>query len=122
MTASIGLFGPATSVGESIIGESAQNDSGVVPVNSESVQGGDGSWIQSVASILDELASIGDAPVRAAEGTSLCPGSECGSTFDAIGSEALALVLICVSLAVAGTLAIRARRRRSSTEPAAEDA
>jgi hypothetical protein len=73
-----------------------------------------------VASMLDELASTGDAPLRAADGTSLCPGSECGSIFDASGSEALTLILICVILAVAGTLAILAVRRRSTIPPRPE--
>ncbi|HEV2906913.1 MAG TPA: hypothetical protein VGZ50_06330 [Actinomycetota bacterium] len=67
-----------------------------------------------MASILDELALTGDAPVRAADGTSLCPGSECGSTFNARGSEVLTFLLICVILAVAGTIAILAGRRRST--------
>jgi hypothetical protein len=70
-----------------------------------------------VASILDELASTGDARVRAADGTSLCPGSECGPTFDASDSEALTLIQICVILPVAGTLAIRVGRRRSTILP-----
>jgi hypothetical protein len=83
-------------------------------LNDESVQGA-ASWIQSVASILDELASTGDGPVRAAERASRCPGSECGSTSDAIGSEVLVLVLICVILAVSPErLASRAGRRRSN--------
>ena len=58
-----------------------------------------------MASILEELASTGAAPVRAAEGPSLCPGAQCGSTFGALGSVALAGILMLV-LAVAGTLAI----------------
>lgn len=75
-----------------------------------------GSWMDSVTSILEDLASTRGAPVRAAEGASLCPRAQCGSTFD---SKALAGILICV-LAVAGTLAIR-KGRRSRTEQAAED-
>jgi hypothetical protein len=114
VTASKESFDPG---GESIIGESTQGGSGDVPEDEKNVPGSIGSWIQSVASILDELASTGDARVRAADGTSLCPGSECGSIFDASGSEALTFILVCVILAVAGTLAIRAGRRRSSTEP-----
>jgi hypothetical protein len=123
VTAQRGLYGPGTtSGGGSHIGEGAQRDPGVEPVDEESVPGGAGSFIRSVASILYDLASTGDAPVRAAERTSLCPGSECGSTIGAIGSKAVALVLICVILAVAGALAIRAGLRRSTTDPPAEDA
>jgi hypothetical protein len=64
-----------------------------------------------VASILSQLASIEDAPERVAESASPCPGSECGSFFDAIGPKALAIALISVGLAVVGAFAIRARRR-----------
>jgi hypothetical protein len=78
------------------------------------VQDSIGSWIRSVASILDELASTGDARVRAADGTSLCPGSECGSTSDA-GQWPLILILVLIAgnafLAVAVIFAVRARRR-----------
>ncbi|MDQ5875197.1 MAG: hypothetical protein M3526_07435, partial [Actinomycetota bacterium] len=117
-----GLFGPgATS--EFNIGESAENDPGVVRLNEESVQGGAGSlFIESVASILDELASSADSTVRAAEGTSSCLGPQCGSTFDSLGSKALAIILISVILAVVAALATRAGRRRSSNEPATKDA
>jgi hypothetical protein len=104
-------------VGASIIGESAQNDPGVVPKDPANRRGGAGSWIHSVASILVELAATGDAPVRAAEGPSRCPGPECPSIFDAIVSEAPALLLTCVILALAGTLMTRAGRRRSKTYP-----
>jgi hypothetical protein len=104
-------------VGESVIEESTQDGSGGLVGR---VQDSIGSWIRSVASILDELASTGDAPVRAADGTSLCPGSECGSTFDASGSEVLTFLLICVIVAVAGTLAILAGRRRSMIPPRPE--
>ncbi len=97
-----------------MIGESTQDGSGDVPEDERSVRGSIGSWIHSVASVLNELASTGDARVRAADGTSLCPGSECGPTFDASDSEALTLIQICVILAVAGTLAIFAGRRRST--------
>jgi hypothetical protein len=77
----------------------------------EDAQGGGGSWIQSVASILTQLASIEDAPETAAERASPCPGSECGSASDAIGLKALAIALISVGVAVVGAFAIRARRR-----------
>jgi hypothetical protein len=79
------------------------------------------SFIGSVASIIDQLATI-DVPVRASERGSLCPGSSCGSTADANGTKALALVTICVILAIAGTFAVRAARRRPSGDPPGEDA
>ena len=85
----------------------------------------------------------GDAAANEAEESSLCPGSEssaCESNSQGIGgsliqsltsivgelaltgTEALTLAQICVILAVSGTLAIRAGRRRSSTDPPDEDA
>ena len=90
-----------------------------------------------------EAESQGDATAIEAEEASPCPGSEssgCESTFHAIGGpliqsltsivgalaltglEALTLAQICVILAVSGTLAICAGRRRSNTDPPAEDA
>jgi hypothetical protein len=71
--------------------------------------GGEGSWIQSVASILTQLASIENAP-ETAESASPCRGSDCGSAFDAIGPKVLAIALILIGLAVVGAFAIRARR------------
>jgi hypothetical protein len=73
----------------------------------ERAQGGEGSWIESVASILTQLASIEDAP-ETAETAAPCRGSDCGSAFVAIVPKALAIAL----LAVGGAFAIRARRRR----------
>lgn len=102
-------------MGESNFADSALNDPASASADSENVVAG--SWMESVASILEELASTG-APVRAAEGASRCPGAQCGSTFNGIGSKALAGILIV--LMVAGTLAIR-QGRRSRTERAAED-
>jgi hypothetical protein len=115
--ASTRLFGPgATSVRASIVGEN-QNGRGVARKDPTSTRGGTGSWMHTVASILVELAATGNAPVRAAEGASRCPGPECRSIFDAIVSDAPALLLICVILAVGGTLMIRAGRRGSNTYP-----
>jgi hypothetical protein len=102
-------------VGDSTIGESLQDHPGAAPVDDTS------SFIGSVASIIDQLATI-DVPVRASERGSLCPGSSCGSTADANGTKALALVTICVILAIAGTFAVRAARRRPSGDPPGEDA
>ena len=105
-------------MGESTFADGAQNDPASDLADLEDVVAA--LWMDSVASILEELASTDGAPVRAAEGASLCPEAQCGSTFDAIGSTALAGILICV-LAVVGTLAIRRNgRRRSRTERAAE--
>jgi hypothetical protein len=99
----------------SIIGESAQNDPGVVLKDPANTRGDAGSLIHSVASILVELAATGDAPVRAVEGASRCRGPDCRSILGAIVSEARALLLICLMLAVGGTLVVRAGRRRSDT-------
>lgn len=98
-----------------MVGESAQNDSGLVPENDESVQGGVASWIRSVASILEELASTPNAAVRGAKGTRLCPGSKCGSTLDA--RVALVLIIGNALLVVVIALASRARIRRLNTDP-----
>ena len=77
--------------------------------------------IQSVTLVLEELAST-DAAVGAAEGMSPCRGTECGSAFDATGSDALTLLVLCIILAVAATLVIRAGRKRSNVDVAsAED-
>jgi hypothetical protein len=102
-------------VGESTIGESAQDHPGSASVDDAS------SFIGSVASIIDQLAAI-DVPVTASERGSLCRGSSCGSTADADGRKAVALLTICVILAVAGTSRVRAARRRSSGDPPGEDA
>jgi outer membrane biosynthesis protein TonB len=110
VTASTGLFGP-TSPGASATGGDSRSVPGIGPMDPERAQGGEGSWIQSVASILTQLASIENAP-ETAESASPCRGSECGSAFDAIGPKVLAIALISVGLAVVGAFAIRARRRR----------
>ena len=99
----------ATSPDESTVGEIARN--GSTPELQDPENEGVDSWVDSMALILEELASTGDGPVRAAEGASLCPGAQCGSASDAIGSTALAGILICV-LVVAGMVAIRVGRRR----------
>jgi hypothetical protein len=71
------------------------------------------SWIQAVASILDQLASTGNGPVRATEDPATCLGPECGSSSEARGSKA-ALVLLALIVGVAGSYAIGAQRRRSN--------
>jgi hypothetical protein len=110
VTASTGFFGP-TSPGASAIEGDSRSDPGIGPMDPERAQGGEDSWIQSVASILTQLASIEGAP-ETAESASPCRGSDCGSAFDAIGPKVLAIALILVGLAVVGAFAIRARRRR----------
>jgi hypothetical protein len=104
-----------TGVGESTTGESLQDHPGSAPVDDGS------SFIGSVASIIDQLAAI-DVPVRASERGSLCRGSSCGSTADADGRKALALLTIGVILVVAGTSRVRAARRRPFGDPPGEDA
>jgi hypothetical protein len=103
-------------VGRSISEESAQNDPGVEPRKEESVQGSVVSWIRS---ILEELASTPNGAVRGAEGTSLCPGSKCGSTLDGM-VVALVLIIGNALLVVTIALAIRARRLRLNTDPPIE--
>ena len=110
VTTPAGLFGP-TSPRASIIGGDSRSDKGNGP-DPERAQGGEGSWIESVASILTQLASIENAP-ETAESASPCHGSDCGSAFDAIGPKVLAIALILIGLAVVGAFAIRARRRSS---------
>lgn len=82
--------------------ESAQDDA-------ERVQGDGPSWIESVASILDELVSTEKTTVRAADGRSSCPGSECSSTFGPV--RALVVVSVGLLLAIVGVFVIRAARR-----------
>jgi outer membrane biosynthesis protein TonB len=110
VTAPTGLFDP-TSPGASVIGGDPQSATGIGPMDPENAQGDEGSWIQSVASILTQLASIENAP-ETAESASPCRGSDCGSAFDGIGPEVLAIALILIGLAVVGAFAIRARRSR----------
>jgi outer membrane biosynthesis protein TonB len=110
VTASTGLFGP-TSPGESVTGGDTRSDPGDGP-DPERAQGGEGSWIESVASILTQLASIENAP-ETAESASPCRGSDCGSASQAIGPKVLVIALILIGLAVVGSFAIRARRRSS---------
>ncbi len=107
VTAPTGLFGP-TSPGASVTGGDTRSDLGIGP-DPERAQGDEGSWIQSVASILTQLASIEDAP-ETAESASPCRGSDCGSASGAIGPKVLAITLILVGLAVVGAFAIRTRR------------
>ena len=111
VTPSTGLFDP-TSPGASVIGGDSRSEPGIGPMDPENARGGEGSWIQSVASILTQLASLEGAPEKAAESASPCPGSDCGSAVVASGAQGLAIALISVGLAVVGALAIRARRRR----------
>jgi outer membrane biosynthesis protein TonB len=116
--ASTHLVGPGTtSVEASTVGGSAQNDPRVLRKDPANTQGGAGPWLQSVASILVELAATSDAPVRAAEGAPRCRRPDCRSIFGAIVSKAPALLLICLILGVGGSLMVRAGRRRSNTYP-----
>lgn len=76
---------------------------------------GTGSLFETVGSIIDELTSSNDPAIRAAEAPSTCPGSACVSSTDAKGT--LFIVLICLAIAIAGALVIRAMSRRSTTPP-----
>jgi hypothetical protein len=99
-------------VGEST-GESLQDHPGAGPAGDAS------SFIESVASIIDQLATV-DVPVRASERGSDCPRSSCGSTRDVSGSKTLVLISIFVILAVAGTLGVLVGRRRPVADPPSE--
>ena len=78
---------------------------------------GTGSLFGTVASIIDELASSDGQAIQAAEAPSTCPGSACASSPDAAGTRTLFIVLICLAIASAGALVIRAMSRRSTTAP-----
>ncbi len=78
---------------------------------------GTGSLFATVASIIDELAASDDRPIRAAEAQSTCPGFTCGSPTDAGETLALFVVLTVLAIVFAGVVVIRARSRRSTTEP-----
>ena len=92
-----------------------QQDEGVARPNArespqddaESMQRG-GSLIESVASILDELASTD----KAADDRSICAASQCPSTFGPV--RALALVSVILLLVVAGVFVVRAARRSNA--------
>lgn len=78
-----------------------------------------GSFIESVTSILDQLASV-DAPIVGAQLP--CPATPCSAPLGATRSKATALASVCILLAVVGALGLGARRRRSSDDPPAMDA
>jgi hypothetical protein len=77
---------------------------------------GTGSLFETVGSIIDELASSDDGVIRAAEVPSTCSGLTCGSSTVVKRTGALFIVLICLAVAIAGALVIRAMSRRSTTE------
>jgi hypothetical protein len=77
------------------------------------------SFIESVASILDQLASV-DTPIGGPQFP--CRASVCGSPLSSIRPQALALASICIILAVVGAFGVWARRRRSFADSSAEDA
>jgi outer membrane biosynthesis protein TonB len=100
---------------ESTFVESLRDHPGAGPADEAS------SFIESVASIIDQLATV-DVPAAASERGAVCPGSTCGPTRDVSGSKTLALISLCVILAVAGTFGVRAGRRRSVAAPPRADA
>jgi hypothetical protein len=86
--------------------------------DASSARDGTGSLFTTVASIIDELASSDDRAIRAAEAPTSCPGFACASPTDATEDRALLfIVLICLPIAFAGVLVLRARSRRSTSEP-----
>lgn len=85
--------------------------------DASSPRAGTGSLFETVGSIIDELTSSDDPAIRAAEAPSTCPGSACVSSTDAKGTRTLFIVLICLAIAVAGAIVIRAMSRRSTTLP-----
>ena len=84
--------------------------------NTGNVRDGAGSLFATVASIIDELATPDDRAIQAAEAPAACPGSGCGSPTGSTMTRALLIALVCLAIAVAGVLVIRARSRRSTTE------
>jgi hypothetical protein len=88
-----------------------------VDQNADAAGSSGSSLIESVTSILDQLASV-DVPV----GGPPCDTSGCGSPLSTTRSKAIALALICIILAVAGATRLRARRRRSLDGSSAQDA
>ncbi len=88
-----------------------------------SAREGTGSLFTTVASIIDELASSDDRAIGAAEAPTSCPGFACPSPTDATEDRALLfIVVICLSIAFAGVLVIRAKSRRSTSEPLSDRA
>lgn len=77
---------------------------------------GTGSLFETVGSIIDELTSSDDRVIRAAEVPSTCSGLACGSSTDVKRTGTLFIVLMCLAIAIAGTLIIRAMSGRSTTE------
>ena len=77
------------------------------------------SLIESVTSILDQLASV-DVPLGGPRFR--CGASGCGSPLSTTRSKTLALASICIILAIAGASGVRARRRRSFDGSSARDA
>ena len=76
---------------------------------------GTGSLFETVGSIIDELTSSDDGAIRAAEAPSTCSGLACGSSTAVKRTGRLFIVLICLAIAIAGALVIRAISRRSTT-------
>ena len=77
---------------------------------------GTGSLFETVGSIIDELTSSDDGVIRAAEAPSTCSELACGSSTVVKRTGTFFIVLICLAMAIAGAIVIRAMSRRSTTE------
>jgi hypothetical protein len=116
-----GSFGPVQSP-EALASAQAEGSVGPEPgtdvdQNEDTAGSSGSSLIESVTSILDQLASV-DVPV----GGPPCDASGCRSPLSTTRSKAIALASICIILAVAGASRLRARRRRSLDGSSAPDA
>lgn len=117
-----GFMGPVQSP-EALASAQAEESVGrepgteTVDKNADAAASSGSSLIESVTSILDQLASV-DVPV----GGPPCDASGCDSHLSTTRSKAIALASICIILAVAAASRLRARRRRSLDGPSAQDA
>jgi hypothetical protein len=119
-----GFIGPVQSP-EGLASPQAEDSVGLEPSTGSAHQDADAagssgsSLIESVTSILDQLASV-DVPVGGPRFP--CDASGCRSPLSTTRSKVIALASICIILAVAGASRLRARRRRSLDGSSAQDA
>jgi len=120
-----GFIGPVLSP-DALASPQAEDGVGLEEPGTESVHqhadaagASETSLIESVTSILDQLASV-DVPVGGPRFP--CDVSGCGSPLSTTRSKALALASICIILAVVGAFGVRGRRRRSFADSSDEDA
>lgn len=84
--------------------------------DASSPRAGTGSLFETVGSIIDELTSSDDGVIGAAEAPSTCSELACGSSTVVKRTGTFFIVLICLAMAIAGAIVIRAMSRRSTTE------